>query len=59
MSTSKLIDGHRPEHLLKCAADIIKKKTKDSVVMDRDAEARVPKFKESGKYTYMLNRQCS
>jgi hypothetical protein len=33
MSTSKLIDGHTPEHLLKCAEDIIKKKR--SVVMTR------------------------
>jgi hypothetical protein len=49
MAPSKLIDGHTPEHLLKCAEDIIRKKTKDSVVMDREAEARVPKFKESGK----------
>jgi hypothetical protein len=49
MPTSQLIDGFTPEHLLKCAEDIIKKKTKASVVMDREAEARVPKFKEAGK----------
>jgi hypothetical protein len=58
MSPSKLIDGHTPEHLLKCAEDIIKKKTKASVVMDREAEARVPKFKDAGKYR-TLAQQCS
>jgi hypothetical protein len=46
---NKLIEGYSQEHLLKCAEDVIKKKTKNSVVMDRDAEARIPKFKDSGK----------
>jgi hypothetical protein len=58
MSTSKLIDGHTPEHLLKCAEDVIKKKTKSSVVMDREAEARVPKFNDAGKYCTVA-QQCS
>jgi hypothetical protein len=60
MSASRLIDGHTPEHLLKCAGDIIKRKTKDSVVMDREAEGRVPKFKESGKYRQLhAAQECS
>jgi hypothetical protein len=60
MSTSSLIDGkYTPEHLLKCAADVINKKTAGSVVMDREAEARVPKFKEAGKFPSEFSTYCT
>jgi hypothetical protein len=49
--SDKLIEGYTQAHLLKCAEDVVKKKTMASIVMDRDAEARISKFKESGKLT--------
>jgi len=50
----ELIDGHTVEHLYSVAEDIVKKKTKHSVVLDREAEARIPKFAEKGTYRYVV-----
>lgn len=44
----KKIDGYSVDHLLKTAKDVVDKKTKHSIVLDRDAEARIPKFHEKG-----------
>jgi hypothetical protein len=52
ITSTALIEGLTHEHLLKLSEDVLKKKTAASVVMDRDAEARIPKFKDTGKFLY-------
>lgn len=53
MSTSpSSIEGYSEEHLLRTAEGVVEKKTRDSIVLDRDAEARIPKFNLSGTYLY-------
>jgi hypothetical protein len=42
------IDGYKVPHLLKTAKDVVKRKTANSVVLDEEAEARIPKFHEKG-----------
>jgi len=42
------IEGYSLEHLLKTAKDVVDRKTKHSVVLDREAEARIPKFHAKG-----------
>lgn len=42
------IDGYTVPHLLKTAKDVVKRKTANSVVLDDEAEARIPKFHERG-----------
>jgi hypothetical protein len=52
-TTTKLpdvIDGYSLSHLLKTAKDVVKRKTQQSVVLDREAEDRIPKFHELGAY---------
>jgi hypothetical protein len=44
----KSIDGYSVPHLLKTAKDVVKRKTDNSVVLDEEAEARIPKFHEKG-----------
>lgn len=47
---SERIGNFSEEHLLQTAADIVKRKTAHSQVLDDDAERRIPTFLESGKY---------
>lgn len=42
------IDGYTIQHLLKTAKGVVERKTQHSVVLDYEAEARIPKFHESG-----------
>jgi hypothetical protein len=51
------IDGYSLPHLLKTAKDVVKRKTQQSVVLDRDAEDRIPKFHELGEWS-LWPRQC-
>lgn len=46
---SSKIGEYSEGHLLNVAKDVVKKKTKDSVVLDKDAESRIPKFEKDGK----------
>ena len=48
-SGNDLIEGHRKEHLLKVSQDTVVRKTKDSQVLDEDAEKRIPKFDHGGE----------
>jgi hypothetical protein len=41
---TKMIGGYTEEHLMKVAKDAVEKKTKNSVVLDRAAEDRIPRF---------------
>jgi hypothetical protein len=43
-ASKKLIGGYTEEHLMKVAKDAVEKKTKNSVVLDRAAEDRIPRF---------------
>lgn len=43
-----MIDGHTEAHLLNTAKNVVLKKTKDSIVLDVEAEKRIPKFDQSG-----------
>jgi len=45
----KKIDGYTVEHLLKTAKTVVERKTEHSVFLDRDAEARIPKFDARGE----------
>mmetsp|Transcript_12557 Transcript_12557/g.24102 ORF Transcript_12557/g.24102 Transcript_12557/m.24102 type:complete len:402 (-) Transcript_12557:121-1326(-) len=42
--SSKKIGGFTEAHLVGVATDAVRKKTKDTVVLDAEAEARIPKF---------------
>ena len=42
------IEGHTVEHLLQVAQGVVDRKTKDSSILDRQAEARIPKFDLKG-----------
>jgi hypothetical protein len=44
----RMIGNHSEEHLLKTAKTVLEKKTKDSVVLDPDAELKIPKFELDG-----------
>ena len=45
----KQIEGHSIEKLLNLAQDTVTKKTRDSKLLDSEAEERIPKFEASGK----------
>jgi len=45
---SKTIGGHTEKHLLNVAKDVVLSKTKDSKILDEDAEARIPKYDSKG-----------
>jgi hypothetical protein len=45
----KEIEGYSIERLLKVAENNVLKKTKDTLVLDAEAEERIPKFERSGK----------
>jgi len=47
MSTTK-IGGFTQAHLVNVAKEAVNKKTKDTVVLDTEAEARIPKFDNAG-----------
>ena len=47
---SALIGGHTESHLLAVAKDVVSKKTQNSVVLDPQAEARIPKFDPKGRH---------
>lgn len=42
-----MIDGHTEAHLLNTAKNVVLTKTKDSIVLDVEAEKRIPKFDQS------------
>lgn len=44
-----MIGEYSEAHLLKTAKNAVAKKTKDSTVLDKNAEDRIPKFGEDGK----------
>lgn len=48
MKMSNKIGEYSEAHLLNVAKDIVEKKTKDSVALDDQAEARIPKFNAKG-----------
>ena len=45
----KMIGEYSEEHLLKTAREAVLKKTKNSTMLDKEAEDRIPKFGEEGK----------
>lgn len=45
----KMIGDFSEGHLLKTAKEAVEKKTKNTIVLDRDAEDRIPKFGEEGE----------
>jgi hypothetical protein len=49
MPAPKAIQGYSIERLLQLAETTVKKKTKDSSILDYEAEERIPKFEASGK----------
>lgn len=49
---SQKIGGYTEDHLVKVAEDAVRKKTKDTVVLDAEAEDRIPKFDDGGMYVY-------
>jgi hypothetical protein len=51
-NTKKLVEGHTQEKLLGVAKSVVEEKTNKSLVLDRDVEARIPKFSESGKLRF-------
>lgn len=55
----KLIEGHTQAHLLGVAEGVVKKKTAASVVLDREAEGRIPKFRETGAYVVTVRIHTS
>jgi hypothetical protein len=48
MSTTKKIGEFTEKHLFTVSEDVVRKKTKDSVILDTKAEDRIPKFELSG-----------
>lgn len=46
---SAKIGSYSESHLLKVAKDKVEEKTKNSVLLDAGAEARIPKFLMKGK----------
>lgn len=47
----KLVEGkYTVKHLMNTAADVVKTKTQGSIILDKDAEDRIPKFEEAGKH---------
>jgi len=48
LNDNSKIDGYTVKHLLKTAQGVVERKTNNSVVLDVEAEARIPKFHESG-----------
>ena len=46
---NKKIGGFSEGHLVKVACENVEKKTKDTVVLDTEAEERIPKFDSAGK----------
>lgn len=58
---SKKIGGFTEDHLVGVARDAVKKKTKNTVVLDTEAEERIPKFDSAGKHysaVRFLSRAC-
>jgi hypothetical protein len=51
------IGEHTETHLLNVAKSVVEKKTKDSVILDIQAEARIPKFDSKGRF-YCPLMQC-
>ena len=47
---SKKIGGYSETHLVNVARDAVGKKTKNTVVLDQEAEDRIPKFANGGVY---------
>jgi len=43
-----MIGEYSEGHLLKTAKGAVEKKTLNSTILDKEAEDRIPKFKESG-----------
>jgi hypothetical protein len=43
-----MIGEYSEDHLIGVAKSVVEKKTKDSVVLDAKAEARIPKFESQG-----------
>lgn len=56
-SMATLIEGHSVDHLLKIAEGVVQKKTKESVVLEQEAEDRIPKFDDEGSYD-IARRAC-
>lgn len=48
LKMSSKIGEYSEAHLLNVAKDVVEKKTKDSVALDDQAEARIPKFNAKG-----------
>lgn len=55
MSTTKKIGSYTEAHLVSVAEDAVGKKTKNTVVLDKEAEDRIPKFSEGGTSIRMTN----
>ena len=55
---SSLIGEYSESHLLNVAKGVVEKKTKDSVLLDTNAEGRIPKFKLEGMKSYQNRHDC-
>jgi hypothetical protein len=53
MPAPREIEGYAIERLLALAEKTVKKKTKDTLILDAEAEERIPKFEASGKTRHM------
>jgi hypothetical protein len=49
MPMPREIEGYAIERLLQLAEETVKKKTRDTLILDAEAEERIPKFDASGK----------
>lgn len=56
MPKKEMIGDFSIGHLLETAKAAVAKKTNNSTVLDREAEDRIPKFKESGRYTSSMHK---
>lgn len=50
MTGKRLVGEYSEDHLIRTAREIVEKKTKDSVVLDPEAELKIPKFDLEGKF---------
>jgi hypothetical protein len=50
MSKGDLIEGHTEDYLLRVSEDAVNKKTKNSLILDVEAEKHIPKFEMRGMY---------